>query len=399
MAGTPRTPGGSAILERLAPAVQRARRDGRSGADLVDAAERESAYFAADEAFRRSAILRDLARHGRFRIVSGHYDMMSGLVAWLPERASAPRPEATSQRLVDPEQVYGPPPHLVLAMLQAGHRRFLSRARTSADLTVGRRRELTFGDRPQAVVVTCPDSRVVPEILFDAGLGELATVRVFGTALTDEVLASIEESARGGASVCVVLAHSGCEAFALAADVQAAADSQHSRMLSSSTRQLLLSLGPSVEIARANGYAGRSLWDEAARENARSFVHRAGRSRLLRRLGEEGRFVLVPAFYDVTSGHMGWLPEDPAFGSAPAPLAETRSPAVRKPEVQAPVVHVPTVTPEAPRTAVDDPTTSAGSEPGEARFLILILTCAAGISTMGMLMVASLQRSGSQGRS
>src|SRR6266446_6838103 len=76
-----------------------------------------------------------------------------------------------------------------------------------------RRAELAKSQHPFAIILSCSDSRVPPEIVFDEGLGDLFIVRVAGNVLNDEGLGSIEYGVEVlGARLIVVLGHSSCGA-------------------------------------------------------------------------------------------------------------------------------------------------------------------------------------------
>jgi carbonic anhydrase len=76
-----------------------------------------------------------------------------------------------------------------------------------------RRAELTKSQHPFAIILSCSDSRVPPELVFDEGLGDLFVVRVAGNVLNDEVLGSIEYGVDVlGGRVILVLGHQGCGA-------------------------------------------------------------------------------------------------------------------------------------------------------------------------------------------
>ena len=76
-----------------------------------------------------------------------------------------------------------------------------------------RRTELTKSQHPFAIILSCSDSRVPPELVFDEGLGDLFIVRVAGNVLNDEGLGSIEYGVEIlGARLIVVLGHQSCGA-------------------------------------------------------------------------------------------------------------------------------------------------------------------------------------------
>ena len=105
----------------------------------------------------------------------------------------------------------------LLERLQSGNRRFAEGVFQGDLSPVLRRRLADEGQRPGAIVVACSDSRVVPEHIFGAGLGELFVIRVAGNVLDRHQLGSIEYAAGHlGCSLILVLGHTGCGAVGAA---------------------------------------------------------------------------------------------------------------------------------------------------------------------------------------
>ncbi len=320
------TPALQQLLERLEPPVRRARARELGGKDLLTACEEENVHHTVHECLRRSPLLRRYVQAGKLRMAPARYRLQSGEVEWLTPRALPAEPGAveTVARHTVP---MGVPPHVALRLLQAGHRRFLGDGQPTGDLSPGRREALTHGQRPLAIVLTCADSRVPPEHLFDAGLGELFVVRIAGNTLNDDALASLEYAAtHTGASLLVVLGHTRCGAIGAAADLAAAhaegkAD-QHT--LTPGMRALLARLEPAVEMARAAGARGDALVDLAVRHHVlRTIAEARARSTVVRQLEHDGRLAVLAAVYDVGSGDISWLKE-PVEPAPPAtPAAET----------------------------------------------------------------------------
>jgi len=110
-----------------------------------------------------------------------------------------------------------------LARLMAGNERFLRGeprvSRAPGEVLAG----LATGQRPYATILGCSDSRVPPELIFDADFGDLFIIRVAGNVISSEVVGSIQYAAAHlGTSLIVVLGHEGCGAVeaALAAKFQ-----------------------------------------------------------------------------------------------------------------------------------------------------------------------------------
>jgi carbonic anhydrase len=104
-----------------------------------------------------------------------------------------------------------------LQRLVAGNARFVSGEPVHPHQSSARRAELTTGQKPFAVVLTCADSRVAPEIYFDLGLGDIFVLRNAGNIVDENMLGSIEYAVEHlGSSLVVVVGHSKCGAVGAA---------------------------------------------------------------------------------------------------------------------------------------------------------------------------------------
>ena len=105
-----------------------------------------------------------------------------------------------------------------LEKLKEGNLRYLG-AKTNAGDISPEMREATVknGQHPYAVIVSCADSRVIPEAAFSCGIGELFVVRVAGNVIDDHALGSIQYAVEHlGANLVVVMGHTHCGAVAAA---------------------------------------------------------------------------------------------------------------------------------------------------------------------------------------
>ncbi len=100
------------------------------------------------------------------------------------------------------------------ARLIAGNRRYTEESAQTRDISAQTlQRFSTQGQAPYAVIVTCSDSRVVPEMIFSAGIGDLFVIRVAGNVIDPHQLGSIEYAAEHlGTGLIVVLGHDHCGA-------------------------------------------------------------------------------------------------------------------------------------------------------------------------------------------
>jgi len=100
-----------------------------------------------------------------------------------------------------------------LQQLQEGNARFIASGEEYANFQDPA--HLSVDPSPDAILLGCSDARVVPEILFDQGLGELFVVRVAGNVASPDVMASLEFAVlRFGSPLLVVLGHTDCGAVA-----------------------------------------------------------------------------------------------------------------------------------------------------------------------------------------
>jgi len=189
-----------------------------------------------------------------------------------------------------------------LARLVAGNKRFM---RGEARFPTVRKEVLAAlakGQRPYATIVGCSDSRVPPELLFDAGFGELFIVRVAGNVISPEVIGSLQYAAvHLRTPLFVVLGHEGCGA------VQAAlATMFHGARERRRIATLLSSIIPGLKGIRAGGSAAARL-DAAVEANVRWSMHQLLETPEVRVRRIEGKMKLVGAVYELTTGRVRFL--------------------------------------------------------------------------------------------
>ncbi|PIB35599.1 carbonic anhydrase [Reichenbachiella sp. 5M10] len=104
-----------------------------------------------------------------------------------------------------------------LTRLKEGNSRFVAGQPTTTAQNQDARQPLTKGQSPYAIILSCADSRVAPELAFDAGLGELFVLRVAGNVANTSTIASIEYAvAHLGSKLIVSMGHESCGAVGAA---------------------------------------------------------------------------------------------------------------------------------------------------------------------------------------
>ena len=107
----------------------------------------------------------------------------------------------------------------VLAELTAGNAHHIAHRYQPPHETIERQRELASGQSPHAEILSCADSRVPPELIFDQGLGDLFIIRVAGNVVSDTELGSLEYGAEHlHVPLLVVLGHQHCGAVTAAVE-------------------------------------------------------------------------------------------------------------------------------------------------------------------------------------
>jgi carbonic anhydrase len=164
---------------------------------------------------------------------------------------------------------------------------------------------LTRGQQPYATVLGCSDSRVPPELLFDAGLGELFVIRVAGNTLSAEVAGSMQYAGSHlHTQLFVVLGHEQCGAVqaAMATKFEGARHRERIQVLVDAIVPGLSEPDPrsppEAQLARA------------VEENVRWTVRGILRTPEAAARQSEGRMKLVGAVYDIGSGRVRFLPEE-----------------------------------------------------------------------------------------
>jgi carbonic anhydrase len=210
-----------------------------------------------------------------------------------------------------PEQPTVAPAEAV-SKLKEGNGRYTTGDLQHPGQTTERRAELAKDQHPFAVVLSCSDSRVPPEIVFDQGLGDLFVVRVAGNVIDDHGLGSIEYAVDHlGARLIVVLGHQSCGAVKAAKETIAAKGKAPGHIQS-----LVTAIKPVVEATAKDDL------DTTVKANVKHVVQALRSSTpILKAKVDSGEVQVIGGYYSLDTGAVSLLRREVGISAHHAPLS------------------------------------------------------------------------------
>ncbi|RDW13474.1 carbonic anhydrase family protein [Paracoccus thiocyanatus] len=188
----------------------------------------------------------------------------------------------------------------VIAALKAGNARFAAGMVQNCDLNA-MVRETSQGQYPIAAVVSCIDSRVPPELVFDQKIGDLFTARIAGNYVNTDIIGSLEFACKvSGSKAIVVLGHSSCGAVKGAIDKVELGNLTH----------VLQMIEPAImQVAPANRSSkDKALVQQVAEKNAELTVAKIlAESPILKEMADAGEIAVMAAMHDIATGEIRFL--------------------------------------------------------------------------------------------
>ena len=202
-----------------------------------------------------------------------------------------------------------------LQKLMDGNKRYVEGKLGSKDLGDNKRKELTKGQKPFAIVVTCSDSRVPPELLFDQGLGDIFVVRVAGNVVDPIALGSIEYGAEHlNSPLLFILGHSKCGA--VKATIEAKGEPE------GNIGAIVKKITPAAKAAKKKGGTEDQIFETAIQENVKNvYKDVMSKSKIIPELAHEGKLKIVAGEYMLATGKVEMI-ELPKTAPAAAPAAK-----------------------------------------------------------------------------
>lgn len=193
-------------------------------------------------------------------------------------------------------------PGEVLGRLRQGNARWAAGQPLHPDQSVARREALANQQCPFAVVITCIDSRVAPEMIFDTGIGDLFVVRTAAHAMDGLATGSVEYGpAQLHTPLVVVLGHQRCGAVTAAEKAI-----RENTPLPGHMGEIVDALQPVYEAAC---HSGADRVERMVRAHTRRSVDTLRHNPLLTPLVEEGRLDIVGGYYSLETGRVDFFPE------------------------------------------------------------------------------------------
>jgi carbonic anhydrase len=185
-------------------------------------------------------------------------------------------------------------PEDALAELKAGNRRFLSEKLINTNYSENIE-ETKSGQKPHSAILSCMDSRVPPEIIFDQGIGNIFALRNAGNVEDENILGSMEYAVyHAGAKLIVVMGHSSCGAVTGAV---------HDVKLGNLT-QLLAQIKPAIKTPLSHS----EVINDTAKNNVKMTIEDIlAKSTIINEYVKEKKIAIVGAFYDIATGEVQFM--------------------------------------------------------------------------------------------
>ena len=193
----------------------------------------------------------------------------------------------------------------ILQGLQEGNARFVAGKRKAHDFLAQAKETAKKGQKPTVTILSCSDSRVPTEIIFDQGIGDVFSVRIAGNVCQPSQLGAVEFGTKYlGTPLCVVLGHTKCGAVVAACT---------GMQLEKNIQSLVKSISPAAKKTEKKvGKTGKEIVEDCAEENIFTQIeYMLKKSDVLRELVRTKKLAIVGANYDLETGVVKFLGAHP----------------------------------------------------------------------------------------
>ena len=182
--------------------------------------------------------------------------------------------------------------------LKQGNKRFVENKAQHPDESLERKKEMLKGQHPFVVILSCSDSRVPPELIFDQGVGDIFEIRNAGNVLNEHVIGSIEYAVMHcGVKLIVIMGHQDCGA--IAATLSGVSETKYIQALEDSIK-------PAIEDCKCKGLDINS--DNVVKAHVMQDINELLKqdSELVKYM-DEHNVKIIPAYYHLDSGKVDFL--------------------------------------------------------------------------------------------
>ena len=193
-------------------------------------------------------------------------------------------------------------PQDVVKLLKEGNQRFASGEATGRD-SLAQVKATAAGQYPMAVVLSCLDSRIPVELVFDRGIGDLFVARVAGNFENTDILGSMEFATKlAGAKLIVVLGHTNCGA------VKGACDGAQMGNLTSTLANIAPAVEASSSVEGERNSKNKTFVAAVTHANVRqTMADILAKSAVMKELVDAGQLAVVGGIYNLETGAVDWL--------------------------------------------------------------------------------------------
>ena len=198
-------------------------------------------------------------------------------------------------------------PDVSLKLLKAGNERFQKNKLLKVDVSNAKRETLVNGQNPCAVIITCSDSRVPPELIFNQGLGDLFVIRVAGNVIDKVELGSVEYAVKHlNTSLIVVMGHEHCGAVEAAVEDDGKKDQGNIGAIIDKIKPSIKKVKLDKKIKSEN-LQNEKLIEAVTDENINNSSLELEKSKVIKKELQKGNIKIVEAKYMLESGKVKWL--------------------------------------------------------------------------------------------
>jgi len=219
------------------------------------------------------------------------------------ESNETPKPEASlREKVMSADDQKAMTPDMVIQNLKEGNQRYMSNKLTANDY-IGMMHSSTHGQYPEAFILSCIDSRVPVEEIFDKTIGDLFVGRVAGNIVDEDELGSMEYGCKiSGAKLIVVLGHESCGA------VKGALENEKLGNVTALLARIKPAMEKSKDFAGEKNVENPAYVEYVVKNNVKNSIENIQlKSPVLKEMVNKGEIKIVGAYYNFATGEVSFL--------------------------------------------------------------------------------------------